>query len=171
MQLWCSQRDLDQLRHRSDTLPKRQYVADVLERETAPTIARWLARVEEEGDIIAIPLTPEVRCAHLPALFRDLVTRLREPLALGTRAHISDAAHDHGFLRRVQGYTPAMLVEESRMLQVSIFQTLQLNFRDVDSNVLLLDVMAIADEVDSQLAQAMSSYVFEANADHMYIEA
>jgi hypothetical protein len=48
---------------------------------------------------------------------------------------------------------------------------LQLNFRDVDSNVLLLDVMAIADEVDSQLAQAMSSYVFEANADHMYIEA
>jgi hypothetical protein len=54
-----------------------------------------------------------------------------------------------------------MLVEESRMLQVSIFQTLQLNLQDVDFNVLRLDVMAIADEVDSQLAQAMSSYMFE----------
>jgi hypothetical protein len=159
------------LRVRSDTLPKRENVADILERETASTIARWLARVAEEGDIISSPLTPEERCAHLPALFRDLVTRLREPLALGTRALLSDAAHDHGCLRRTQGYTPAMLVEESRMLQVSIFQTLQLNFRDVDFNVLLVDVMAIADEVDSQLAQTMSSYVFEANADHTPIEA
>jgi len=56
-----------------------------------------------------------------------------------------------------------MLVEESRMLQVSIFQTLQNNLHTVDFSLLLLAVMAIADEVDSQLAQAMTSYVAEAN--------
>jgi hypothetical protein len=54
-----------------------------------------------------------------------------------------------------------MLVEESRMLQVSIFQTLQNNLRTVDFSLLLLDVMAIADEVDSQLAQSMASYIAE----------
>lgn len=151
-------------------MPKRENVAYILERETNSTIARWLARVEEEGDIIPCPLTTEERSAHLPALFRDLVTRLREPLALGTRALISDAAHDHGSRRRAQGYTPAMLVEESRMLQVSIFQTLQLNLRDVDFNVLLVDVMAIADEVDSQLAQAMSSFMFEAAGEDSHIK-
>jgi hypothetical protein len=58
-----------------------------------------------------------------------------------------------------------MMVEESRMLQVSIFQTLQLHVEDTEPGVLLLYVMVIADEVDSQPAQAMSSYISEANMD------
>jgi hypothetical protein len=68
-------------------------------------------------------------------------------------------------LRRQQGYTAAMLVEESRMLQVSIFQTLQDNLSKIDFSVLLVGVMAIADEVDSQLAQQMASYIAESTAD------
>jgi hypothetical protein len=52
-----------------------------------------------------------------------------------------------------------MVVEESRILQVSIFNTLQNNLARVDFSRVLLDVMTIADEVDSQLKQAMLSYV------------
>jgi hypothetical protein len=63
-----------------------------------------------------------------------------------------------------------MMVEESRMLQVSIFQTLQLQVEDTEAGVLLLYVMAIANEVDSQLAQAMSSYITEASIDDKPIE-
>jgi hypothetical protein len=51
-----------------------------------------------------------------------------------------------------------MLVEESRMLQVSIFHTLQRNLGSIDFSLLLNDVMTIADEVDWQLSQAMHSY-------------
>jgi hypothetical protein len=51
-----------------------------------------------------------------------------------------------------------MVVEESRILQVSIFNTLQNNLRKVDFSKVLLDVITIADEVDSQLKQAMLSY-------------
>jgi hypothetical protein len=140
-------------------------VADVLEVETNSTISDWLRRINSEADILGIPLTTTERSAHLPEMFRDLVTRLRYPLPLGTRALTSDAAHDHGLSRREQGYTPAMMVEESRMLQVSIFHTLQLNLAKLDGDVLLLDVMAIADEVDSQLAQDMTSYIKEAVVD------
>lgn len=53
------------------------------------------------------------------------------------------------------------------MLQVSIFQTLQNNLQTVNFSLLLLDVMAIADEVDSQLAQAMTSYIAEADLGHL----
>jgi hypothetical protein len=52
-----------------------------------------------------------------------------------------------------------MVVEESRILQVSIFNTLQKNLSRVDFSKVLLDVITIADEVDSQLKQAMLSYV------------
>jgi hypothetical protein len=51
-----------------------------------------------------------------------------------------------------------MLVEEARMLEVSIFHTLDTNAHRIDFNVLLLDVMVIAGEVDSQLAQAVETY-------------
>jgi len=140
---------------------KADSVADVLEVETKSTIADWLRRVDLEPDLLGVPLTSSERSFHLPEMFRNLVARLRYPLPLGTRALTSDTAHDHGFCRRLQGYTPAMIVEESRMLEVSIFQTLQLNQARLDPSVLLTDVMAIADEVDSQLAQAMTGYIRE----------
>jgi len=140
-------------------------VAGILERETAATIADWLKRVDGEPEVISVVLRHAERSAHLPRLFLDLVSRLRNPLPLGSRALVSASAAEHGLLRRKQGYTAAMMVEESRMLQVSIFQTLQNNLSTVDFSLLLVGVMAIADEVDSQLAQAMSSYVSESKVD------
>ena len=50
------------------------------------------------------------------------------------------------------------------MLQVSIFQTLQSHLTSIDFSLVLMDVMCIADEVDSQLAQTMRSYAAEQNA-------
>jgi hypothetical protein len=54
--------------------------------------------------------------------------------------------------------TAPMVVEESRFLQVSIFETLPRNLRTVDFSRVLPDIVTIADESDSQLKQAMLSY-------------
>jgi hypothetical protein len=45
------------------------------------------------------------------------------------------------------------------MLQVSIFETLQNNLAEVDFSTVLLDVMAIADEVDAQLKQTVLGFM------------
>lgn len=140
-------------------------VADILERCTQSTIQDWLESVRDAPEIISAPLEDNDRCAHLPGLFRELIQRLRFPIPLGTRPQLSPAATQHGIDRRKQRYTPAMLVEESRMLQVSIFQTLQDNLKKIDFSVLLVGVMAIADEVDSQLAQQMASFISDSKND------
>lgn len=156
----------ERLKRGTATRPKStENVATILEQCTQYTIDDWLMRVELEPHIVVVPLDAGERCAHLPQLFRDLIFRLRNPLPLGTRALVSPSAGLHGLLRRGQGYSAAMMVEESRMLQVSIFQTLQNNLFRVDFSLLLVGVMAIADEVDSQLAQAMTSYISESNLD------
>jgi DNA-binding response OmpR family regulator len=142
-------------------------VATILERESIATVEDWYNRAELDSSVTSVQLERSERCAHLPAVFRDLVHRLHHPLPLGTHALVSTDAAEHGRMRCRQGYTAAMLVEESRMLQVSIFQTLQNNLQTVNFSLLLVDVMAIADEVDSQLAQAMTSYVAEANLNHL----
>lgn len=136
---------------------KVESVATILERESDITIQNWLDLVEEDAELTCIPLSRTDRTGHLPRLLQDLVVRLR--LESGSKAPLSIAAHDHGNMRREQGYTVPMVIEESRILQVSIFTTLQRNMRSVDFSKVLLDVVTIADEVDSQLKQAMISYV------------
>ena len=132
-------------------------VASILERDTDLTIQNWLELVDRDTELTCVPLNNLERTGHLPKLLRDVVLRLR--LDTGMAAPTSIAARDHGDMRREQGYTVPMVVEESRILQISIFRTLQRNLRSVDFSKVLLDVVTIADEVDSQLKQALSSFV------------
>jgi CheY-like chemotaxis protein len=131
-------------------------VASILEHNLAATIQHWMELVEHDDELTCIPLGFEDRTGHLPNLIADLVNRLCLPVT--PTAQVSIAAREHGYLRRKQGYTAAMMVEESRILQLSIFNTLQNNLSRVDFSKVLLDVITIADEVDSQLKQAMVSY-------------
>jgi|SRR5579863_8728587 CheY-like chemotaxis protein len=134
-----------------------QSVATILEHNLDTLIQDWMALVESDEELNFIPLSFGDRTAHLPNLIADLIYRLRLPQ--DEKATISITARQHGGLRRQQGYTAAMVVEESRILQVSIFNTLQKNLDRVDFSQVLHDVITIADEVDSQLKQAVLSYV------------
>jgi hypothetical protein len=136
-------------------------VADILEHALDPVIHDWMTLVEKQEDLMSIKLSYEDRTGHLPALLREVIARLR--LDAGTKAPISVAASHHGDLRRKQGYTVAMVVEESRLLQVCLFTTLHKNTSRIEYSKLLPDVVIIADEVDAQLKQQMLRYM-EANA-------
>jgi hypothetical protein len=53
-----------------------------------------------------------------------------------------------------------MLIHESRILQVAIFGTLHKSLSTLDFNLVAgCDVMTIADEVDAQLTQTMTSFM------------
>jgi hypothetical protein len=141
---------------KSDAL-EIESVADILDRDLDAVIQDWLCRVEKEPDLTCIPLNFEERTGHLPQLLHDVIARLR--LDAGSKAPISEAAGVHGDLRRKQGYTVAMAVEESRLLQVSIFSMLHRDVKRLEFSTLLLDVVTIADEVDAQLKQQMLRFM------------
>jgi YesN/AraC family two-component response regulator len=136
-------------------------VATILERSTSTIVQEWLGRIKTEEKLMSLPLSFEQRCSHLPIFFSDLVQRLRSQRPIGTTDQKSAAAARHGMNRFRQGYTAAMLVEESRLLQVSIFNTLQNNLANIDYSVLLIGVMTIADEIDFQLSQVIEGYTGE----------
>jgi hypothetical protein len=141
---------------RSDAL-EIESVADILEHDLDAVIQDWLSRVEKEPELTCIPLSFEERTGHLPQLLHDVIARLR--LDAGSKAPISEAAGIHGDLRRKQGYTVAMAVEESRILQVSIFSLLHKDVKRLDFSTLLPNVVTIADEVDAQLKQQMLRFM------------
>src|SRR5206468_10864813 len=91
---------------------------------------------------------------------QDLGRRLNGSQLLTTKhPRVSAYAAEHRMLRFSQGYSIEMIVDESRLLQVSIFHGLHNNLRCVDLSTLLVDVMTIADEVDSQLRESIGSYL------------
>jgi DNA-binding response OmpR family regulator len=140
---------------------EKQRVAAILQRCMASVIEDWLARTKQMEELSHLLLSDEERTGHLPKLVEDLIARLRQSSATSKDgdAAISASAMAHGALRCRQGYTPAMLVVESRILQVTLFGTLQNNLGFLDFSLLLPDVMTIADEVDAQLTQSMNSYM------------
>jgi DNA-binding response OmpR family regulator len=152
----------DKLVTRKDAVPTpKERVAGILQRSTAVIVEDWLTRVKKSTALSRFVLSDQERTGYLPKLIEDLIVRLRSPHITVQEGDsiTSPAAVAHGKLRRSQGYTSAMLVQDSRILQVTLFGTLQKNLGALDFSLLLPDVMTIADEVDSQLTQAMEGYM------------
>lgn len=142
--------------------PPKQSVSSILKSCSDIVVRNWLARAKQAPELNHLDLKDEDRTGHLHKLIEDLVRRLNRPItgSVGdSDATFSTAAVLHGELRHAQGYTPEMLVHESRILQVTLFETLKDNMNALDFSLLLPDVMTIADEVDAQLTQTMGSYM------------
>jgi YesN/AraC family two-component response regulator len=151
----------DKLLSRKPAAPTpKERVAAILQRCISDIVEDWLARVKRSKELNHVSLSDHERTRYLPRLIEDLILRLRSTNTPGQESDsiCSAAAIAHGQIRRSQGYTSAMLVHDSRILQVTLFGTLQKNLSALDFSLLLPDVMTIADEVDSQLTQAMEGY-------------
>jgi CheY-like chemotaxis protein len=140
-------------------------LAAILERTTASTIQEWYKLILKEKLVMSVPMSHDLRCGHLPQFFRELAARLRASTPIGSKGLVSPAAALHGLNRRRSGYSPAILVEESRILQVTIFKTLQNNLNTIDPSLLLPGLMTIADEIDSQLSQSMAGFLADSLPD------
>jgi hypothetical protein len=139
-------------------------IAEILSRNTDSAIQTWFDLLQQGEKVASVPMDYEQRCGYLPQVFRELISRLQASHVI-TKGRVSIAATKHGLDRRRQGYSAAMLVEESRMLEVSIFQTLQNHTANIDFSLVLASAMVIADEIDSQLSQAIASYMAESVID------
>ena len=89
-------------------------VASVLEENTQGTIDDWYQRLGAEKLLKGPATSKDARASHLPALFDELIHRLRNPVAFGSTTLISKGASAHGLLRLKQGYAASVLIEESR---------------------------------------------------------
>jgi CheY-like chemotaxis protein len=140
---------------------KLETVQAVLARTTESIVQDWVTRIQSDEQTSFIPLTYEQRCGHLSLVFKEIDCRLSSSRTLNRKESSSSAAGKHGIERLRQGYTVAMLVEEYRLLQLSIFQTLRNNLANIDYSSLLNGMMAISDEIHAQLAHAVAGYSVE----------
>ena len=132
-------------------------VAAILEHELDSMIKEWKRQANLVPTLTAIQLSDSDRAGHLPKLFEDMVGRLRGDR--DTEPAVSVAAAAHGRLRFAQGYSVAMLVDESRILEVTTFETLQRHQGELNRSQVLLDVVIVADEADRQLEETVVGFM------------
>jgi hypothetical protein len=147
------------LRIRSKT---KKSVAAILEQERDSMISDWQRRANLVPNLTAVLVSDTDRAGHLPKLFDEMVRRLRGDK--NTEPPVSMAAVAHGKLRFAQGYSVPMLVEESRILEVTTFSTLHRRRGDLDRRKVLPDVVIIADEADRQLGETVVGFMMARDA-------
>jgi hypothetical protein len=115
-----------------------------------------LAREEQERTAMMEAIQSKTAKSVAEILERELC-RLRDNR--NTEPQVSVAAAAHGRVRFAQGYSLSMLVEESRILEVTIFGTLQRRQSELDRNQVRPDAAIIADEADRQLEETVFSFL------------
>jgi hypothetical protein len=67
----------------------------------------------------------------------------------------------HGEARRRQGYSAEMIVEETRLVETCIFNTVQANLLNINISQLIPDLIHITDSSQRQLRQSLHAFFGE----------
>jgi len=153
--LECIQRNLAKTRHAGAILPNR--LPELVSENKASIIERWYTTVEMDPELARITLSREERIDHLPEVMDELVRPGALPHRLG--AEIRNAASKHGHTRRRQGYTPALLLEEGRILHNIIAEQAHRNLLRVDISNLLPDLLVIDDRLHRMLRYSLEAFL------------
>jgi hypothetical protein len=107
----------------------KERVGALLQRRGPRIIEHWLVRVKQAKELSRLSVSDDDRTRHLRKLLQDMAVRLSRPSTTtkDSDAVSSDTAIAHGKVRFIQGYSRAILAYESRLLQVTLFGTLQRN--------------------------------------------
>jgi CheY-like chemotaxis protein len=138
-------------------------VADVLERATESIMQDCFARIQAAEQTSSGTPDPNIfsgdlRCGYLALVLQNTISRLLPTRSTACKERSFAGAMKYGMERRLHGDSPAMLVEEFRLLQASIFQVVQNNLAGPDHTSVVADVMTIADEIHGQLGQVLAAY-------------
>jgi hypothetical protein len=144
-----------------DPVPDKERVANVLERDVSITISRWLSRAIHSKEFTNLSISDEQRTEYLPGIIGDLAARKRKARALDMISLRPYTPVAPGRLHYRQGHSILMIVQESRLLRTSIFETIQRILAALDFNVVLPQLMLTADEVDPLLSQCIARFMKE----------
>lgn len=136
-------------------------VAMLLLENREEIIQHWFSMVEGDPEIAAIPMSPEERADHIPALLSRLVYMLEQQPAIVTPDALLAAA-EHGRTRRRQGYSIPMIVNETRLLRRSICDMVQNHLLTVDISYIIPDLVHVGDGLDAHIKASIEAYLNEA---------
>ena len=133
--------------------------ASTIIRENTPAIIEgYLREIDRDPQLAGIDLPRSQRIDHVPGLLKNLVDQLeKNPNINDKLAHQNSWAH--GKLRRQQGYSALMIVEEGRILYCVIADTLHANLLDLDLSSMIPDMVQISVSLTVMIQESLRSFL------------
>jgi len=118
----------------------------------------WLKLVSNDPELGKIRISEEKRKDHVPRVLQVAVR-----ISQGEKISASDrsAASDHGIVRRKQGYSVALLIRESRLLQTAISRCVQSHLLAVQISHLISDMISIHETIEILLEESARAFLKE----------
>ena len=132
-------------------------VSEVLRENKKQVVEAWLKLVTAEKDLAAIKLSKSDRIDHIPLILDSISQHGEEQFDGLDQVGMKNAAQ-HGALRFDQGYAIPQIVQEARLLQRVISNTLQSHLLVIDISMLIPDMVAIGECLASQLEESIRAY-------------
>ena len=136
--------------------PKR--IAMLIRENTAEISTKYLTAVKSHAELSQIRVSDQEWLDHLPGVLSDLVEMLESP-PTETSERTMRSASQHGRVRRDQGYSVPMMIEEARIVSDVVFEIIQRNLMALDLSRLIADVRCMNDSLQAQLTASVAAYL------------
>ena len=124
-------------------------------------VSRTLQSMKGHRKLGALPLSDEQRVQNL----RDFLLSIASTLEKQTESGLSETgraiASQHGRLRRAQGYSLPMIVDDTRLLEQTIYELVQQSLLELDLSYLVIDLRRINDSLEQKLQEALNAFIEE----------
>jgi ActR/RegA family two-component response regulator len=139
--------------------PKR--IATILHEKSDHITAAVLKKMKSRPELRRLRLSDHERVDHIPKLLQTIVQVLESPGRKIDTAFF-DAAARHGASRLKQGYSLPMIVEDARILDEVIYETVEDNLLEADVSRLIPDLRVVNSTLELQLKESLKVYASKA---------
>jgi len=102
-----------------------QRLAEFLQENRDQIASRTLISMKADSRMAALPLSEAQRLLHVSGLLNGIIAQLEGRTPNGLDGSISTEGSRHGQIRRQQHYSEEMLVDDVRLLDAAIYDTVQ----------------------------------------------
>lgn len=135
-----------------------QSLGDFLGKHVSDVVDRALQSMKTHPRLGRIPISDSERADHVPELVLGIVRQLRSSRPDDPPMEICRAGATHGELRRQQGYTQEMLVDDTRIVDSSIYACVQDHLLNINLSNLIPDLSRLNDGLEAHLQASLGAF-------------
>lgn len=134
-------------------------VATIVRENAVLIVSRVLEKMKAQAETESLSMSDEERIDHIPALLFSMAEQLESEQQDAVCARVVQAAARHGNLRHAQGYTIPMIVEDIRVIDEAVYETLQDHLISLDLSNLIPDLKRVNRFLECNLRESLRAYV------------
>ena len=138
-----------------------QTVAKLLREQVADLQCLVLAAAKSSSRLATLPLSDDQRVGYVPDIVTAIVNQLEADRPNEPTEGLLIAGAQHGAARRAQGYSQQMLVDDIRLLDSAIHETIQSALLRIDVSTLLPNLKVVNAALAGYLQESLEAFNME----------